>query len=221
MGGTIELISIDLGDTLVGSDPPWRVTFSQALRDLGYVRTPNQIFRASARLRGNLLRPSESGNNTPKLSEVLSELGILPRKEVVDYVQRAISITRREPYLMDGAIDFLEWARSWTSRVVLVSNASRNGKGPQYLERFGLKRYFQKVVFSFEVGYVKPDPRIFREATGGDPVRGFHVGDIYEVDVMGAKRAYMEGVLFDSRNAYQSGFKSLKGIISWAEVHYV
>ncbi len=51
---------------------------------------------------------------------------------------------------------------------------------------------------SAEVGLEKPDPRIFHAATerlGMAPGDCAYVGDIYEIDVVGAERAGMRPVL--------------------------
>lgn len=60
------------------------------------------------------------------------------------------------------------------------------------LERFGLRRFFDAVVISGEVGVEKPDPSIFRlalERLGVEAPRSAHVGDNLEADVRGALQA--------------------------------
>ena len=50
------------------------------------------------------------------------------------------------------------------------------------------------------MGFEKPDPRIFQaalEPLGIAPEGVLYVGDIYEVDVVGARRAGMDVVLLD------------------------
>ena len=57
------------------------------------------------------------------------------------------------------------------------------------------------------VGISKPNPDIFRFAladAGVNPTEAVHVGDIYEADVLGARRAGMKGVLID-RDGSQGG----------------
>jgi len=56
------------------------------------------------------------------------------------------------------------------------------------------------VVTSQDVGFNKPQPEIFREAlrqAGVQAAEAIYVGDQYQIDVIGAKKAGMEGVLLD------------------------
>jgi putative hydrolase of the HAD superfamily len=50
------------------------------------------------------------------------------------------------------------------------------------------------------VGVEKPDPRIFRlglRAAGVGAAEAVYVGDLYSVDVLGARTAGLDGVLLD------------------------
>jgi putative hydrolase of the HAD superfamily len=89
-------------------------------------------------------------------------------------------------------------------RLVVVSNA--NGTLRQAFGRLGLSRYFICVLDSCEEGVEKPDPRLFEAAlakSGADPARTIHVGDLYEVDVVGARAAGIRGVLLDEQGLYE------------------
>jgi len=58
------------------------------------------------------------------------------------------------------------------------------------------------VIDSAVVGVEKPDPRIFRLAlaqAGVPPSAAVYVGDLYSVDVVGARRAGLDAVLLDPR----------------------
>ena len=55
------------------------------------------------------------------------------------------------------------------------------------------------------VGVEKPDPEIFRIAlrrAGVEAAEAVHVGDLYAVDVVGARRAGLEPVLLDPHGRY-------------------
>ena len=60
-----------------------------------------------------------------------------------------------------------------------------------YLDHHGLLGYFDHWSFSDEVGWYKPDPRMFAHAAAGlgepDPGRTAHVGDLLRTDVAGAR----------------------------------
>lgn len=88
-------------------------------------------------------------------------------------------------------------------RLVVVSNA--NGTLRDHFRRLGLDRYFLCILDSHEEGFEKPDPRLFANAlakSGADAGSTIHVGDLYEVDVVGARAAGIRGVLLDERGLY-------------------
>lgn len=83
-------------------------------------------------------------------------------------------------------------------RLGVVSNATSPVR--PLLERLGLAGYFETITDSVTVGVEKPDPRIFLAACGAmgvEPEACVYVGDIYHVDVLGARAAGMTGVLLD------------------------
>jgi putative hydrolase of the HAD superfamily len=80
--------------------------------------------------------------------------------------------------------------------MAVVSNADGRVRG--LLEAAGVTPWLEFVVDSAEVGLEKPDPRIFHAATerlGLPPSSCAYVGDIYEIDVEGARRAGLHPIL--------------------------
>lgn len=83
-------------------------------------------------------------------------------------------------------------------RLAVVSNA--DGRVEALLEDRGLTPYLEFVIDSHVVGVAKPDPGIFRIALDrlGLPAEDvLYVGDLYAVDVKGARAAGLEAVLLD------------------------
>jgi HAD superfamily hydrolase (TIGR01549 family) len=90
-------------------------------------------------------------------------------------------------------------------RIAVVSNA--DGRVRALLETAGLSPWLEFIVDSAEVGVEKPDPRIFHAATerlGLPPPACAYVGDIYEIDVVGAERAGLAPVLIGDGSAPES-----------------
>ena len=89
-------------------------------------------------------------------------------------------------------------------RLVVVSNA--NGRLRHLFDRLDLAKWFDLLFDSHDWGVEKPDPRLFQlalEQSRSDASRTIHVGDLYHVDVMGARRAGLrEAVLFDAGGLY-------------------
>ena len=99
--------------------------------------------------------------------------------------------------LMPGTIEALEQLAP-RYRLGVVSNA--NGTVRALMARLGLDRFFDVVVDSQEEGVQKPDPRLFRigvERMRATPESTVYVGDIFTVDVLGARGAGLSAVLID------------------------
>ena len=70
------------------------------------------------------------------------------------------------------------------------------------LDGLGIARFFDPTVISTRAGAAKPDTAIFSHALarhGLVPERAVHVGDSYEMDVLGARAAGLRPVLIDRR----------------------
>ncbi|HXJ82642.1 MAG TPA: HAD-IA family hydrolase [Candidatus Methylomirabilis sp.] len=82
----------------------------------------------------------------------------------------------------------------------VISNS--NGSVRSILEETGLARDLDFIIDSGIVGVEKPDPRIFRfalEHARVPPEEALYIGDIYSVDVRGARGAGLGAVLLDPR----------------------
>lgn len=98
----------------------------------------------------------------------------------------------------EGLPAMLERLRAAGLRLVVVSNS--DGTVAAKLARAGLGAHFDAIVDSHLVGAEKPDARIFEHALGHSGVpreRTLHVGDLYHVDVTGARGAGLHAALLD------------------------
>jgi HAD superfamily hydrolase (TIGR01509 family) len=108
-------------------------------------------------------------------------------------------------------------------RLVVVSNA--NGRLKHLFDRVDLAKWFDHVLDSHEWGVEKPDPRLFQlalEQSRSAPSRTVHVGDLYHVDVVGARKAGLrEGILFDMGGLYDGvdcpRVTSLASLVEWID----
>ena len=88
----------------------------------------------------------------------------------------------------------------------LAIGSNANGLVHRVFERSGLRRYFSVICDSQVEGVEKPDRRFFEilvARAGGRPETTLHVGDLYHVDVMGARRAGLQTMLIDPHDLYQ------------------
>jgi HAD superfamily hydrolase (TIGR01509 family) len=96
------------------------------------------------------------------------------------------------------APESLALVRRSGARAAAISNS--NGSVASVLAAVGLGPYLDFVVDSGEVGFEKPDPRIFELAlarAGVAPAEAAYIGDFYSIDVKGATAAGLRAVLLD------------------------
>jgi len=167
----------------------------------------NEAYMAGWRHSSHVIRTE--GNRHVQTAEivdrVLSEVGLVDppnRDEIVRMYEEAVLMD--PPRLKEGATETLA-ALHGMYRLGLVSvtgvSAGRLMRG--ILEKQGALGCFEALAFSDEVGYVKPDPRLFMAALdelGVEPGDAVHVGDSVKSDVLGAKNAGMKTVWLKTRD---------------------
>jgi HAD superfamily hydrolase (TIGR01509 family) len=143
-----------------------------------------------------------SGNDTERSStylEALFRFSGVPADRMRE-VRDCLGALHRERHLWcsvrDRTHEALARLRAAGIRLGIVSNS--DGRVEQALTVAGLRDYFDVVIDSGLVGVEKPDPVIFQaalDALGVAPEEALYVGDMYEVDVLGARAAGIEAVL--------------------------
>lgn len=85
--------------------------------------------------------------------------------------------------------------------LAVISNTAR-GDCERVLEHCGIRQFFPLVIDSFHVGVEKPHPKIFLAAAEKlqlQPGQILFIGDLYLIDVVGARNVGMYPVLLDPR----------------------
>jgi HAD superfamily hydrolase (TIGR01509 family) len=142
------------------------------------------------------------GNDRERAAAYIEALFLLsgvPR-ESLGQVRDCLSRMHTERHLWslvaERSAESLARLRQAGLKLAVVSNS--DGRVEQALEAAGLRQYFDVVIDSALVGVEKPDPRIFHaalEALDVAPDEALYVGDLYEVDVVGARAAGLDAVL--------------------------
>jgi putative hydrolase of the HAD superfamily len=143
--------------------------------------------------------------------------------ERMDEVRNCLAQLHREHHLWcsvaDRTHESLGRLRSAGLRLGVVSNS--DGRVEQALQAAGLIDYFDVVVDSHQLGIEKPDPRIFRVALDALSVRpdeAIYIGDLYEVDVMGAQSAGIEAVLLTAKPVSARPCRTASSIAELADI---
>jgi putative hydrolase of the HAD superfamily len=101
------------------------------------------------------------------------------------------------------AIETVKWLRRVGSRLALLTN----GAGPpqrRKLERFELARFFDVILVEGELGFGKPDPRIYQRALhalGATPSESWMIGDNLDFDVGAPQKLGITAMWIDVRGA--------------------
>ncbi|MCH4815893.1 MAG: HAD family hydrolase [Saccharolobus sp.] len=197
----MKAIFVDLGETLVHFKPRYHENIAYALKEIGYNVDEKRVFKAVAKILGKHHYPSPEygGLSAFDFRELFYELNIYPDQESIARLNSR-NLLSGEYELYDDSITFLEEAKKLGFKVVLVSNATRNIY--KIIEDLGIKKYFDGIVASCDLNIMKPHPKIFSYAMEIAKSDGIHIGDIYEIDVIGAKRAGLEAILLDRLGFY-------------------
>ena len=149
---------------------------------------------------------------------------VLARREVVmealkryageSYFQVEERITHAEEYAalymklhnerirpMDGAVEALDAMKEVGLRLAVVTNGVAESQREK-LERFGLTERFEYIFIDTEIGYSKPDPRIFAYALDKMQLRAeevWMIGDNIRWDVGGPQQLGITGVWINSK----------------------
>jgi putative hydrolase of the HAD superfamily len=103
----------------------------------------------------------------------------------------------------DHAIDTVEWLRSRGCRLALLTNGSAQMQRRK-IDRFRLASHFDTILIEGEVGFGKPDPRVYKralEVLGVAPGDTWMVGDNLEWDVAEPQRQGIYGIWIDVRGS--------------------
>jgi putative hydrolase of the HAD superfamily len=132
----------------------------------------------------------------------IAEADVLPALAVLEADNRARSLWR---VVEPGTGDVLVELRRRGLELGVISNS--DGRIEADLRASGLGVHFAFVLDSSVVGVEKPDPAIFALALSRlrlPAEDAVYVGDVYAIDVLGARRAGIEAVLMDPLGRYDA-----------------
>jgi HAD superfamily hydrolase (TIGR01509 family) len=205
----LETLFLDAGGVLVF--PNW-YRVSDTLRRHGIDIEPDVLWAAEPYAKRAIDEGTQikSTNDAQRawlyMDLVFERAGIEPR-EAVNAAVRELAAYHAEHNLWEhvgiDVLPALERMRSAVPKLVVVSNA--NGVLHRLFDRIGLTRYFDVICDSCVEKVEKPDPRYFHlalERSGSRAESTTMVGDLYHVDVVGARNAGLDAILLDPAELY-------------------
>ena len=102
---------------------------------------------------------------------------------------------------LPDAIDTVRWLRDSGRRLALLTNGAAVAQRKK-ISRFELADLFDAILVEGELGFGKPDERVYRRALNAldvKPSDAWMVGDHLELDVAAPQKLGMSGVWIDAR----------------------
>jgi len=210
----IKAVLFDFWDTLVPSADELAYaraqaeTLSKKLAELGFSIKRGTMLRAFLE---NHRACDEERNRTEieipvniEVTRLIMLLGFPASPELIRKLTDAFQqvFVKYIPSPRPNAKQALEILKSNGYKLGIVSNTSCGKCLRYYLEKHLLMRCLNATVFSDEIGYRKPNPKIFREALTQLRVQAkeaIHIGDDLYADIQGAKQLGMKTVLYSEK----------------------
>jgi HAD superfamily hydrolase (TIGR01549 family) len=108
------------------------------------------------------------------------------------YLCERLDVLTKDRPPRPGMLALLQTLRRTRIPAGIVSNALAGAGSRKLMHDYGFEPYFGAQIYSDEVGVRKPNPKIFAcaaTALGVDLGRCWYVGDTYDRDVLGGRRA--------------------------------
>jgi HAD superfamily hydrolase (TIGR01662 family) len=211
----IKAVFFDYYYTLVDYDPPREVTHSRLLGELGVEVTPEALLRplmvADDFLSKEHSRLSLSKRSKEELAAlygryhamILKAAGVEPKPELIAALLKRWMTLELKMALYDDVAPALDELKKRGLTLGLISNVDRDIS--TVYDELGLDKWLQLKITSQDVGFNKPRPEIFQAALKKaevKPSEAIYVGDQYQIDVVGANRVGMRGILIDRHDFF-------------------
>ncbi len=207
----MRAVMFDAGNTLLHLDYPWLAAEARRLRR-DFAPAPGDLGRAAARV-GRTGWPTRDGAGRAipffqgYFGAIAAQVG-LGSEQAVSFAAAAREENLTDPrglwrLCAPGAAATLASLAAKGLLIGVVSNA--DGRVESQLAAAGLRDNLLVVVDSHLTGVEKPDPRIFHlalEQLGVNAQDALFVGDLFDVDILGARTAGLHALLYDPWDAF-------------------
>jgi len=201
----LETLSLDAGGVLVR--PNW-LRIASVFEAHGIRTTPQALSSVELKVmreqdrKANIRETNDSDRVSEFFSQSLDQAGAqgspAARLAAFDELKRLHGENNLWNLVHDDVIPALGRFKAIGLQLIVLSNA--NGTIKKMFENQGIAQWFSHIVDSGEEIAEKPDPRFFEIAlarAGANRETTLHVGDMYFVDVLGARAAGIRAALID------------------------
>jgi len=213
----VKAVTFDLWETLLFEKNGYSIqrsdarckNLAQALNNFGIKISKEHVAQALDETVSSLVKIWETNRDVSHIEQLkliikcLTKGALTLNDECISELSYAYTspIFEIPPYINPDAPNVLKWLKDQNKQTAIICNtgltpgfALRN-----FLEKNGIAKYFDLMLFSDEIGFRKPHPKIFEiaaEKLNAEPCEIIHVGDNLKTDVMGAKNAGFKAVHF-------------------------
>jgi len=213
----IKAVFLDWFNTLAHFNPLREELHLQALREFGIEASPPRVrrgvlladkywFEEDVRSKIKARSPQEQVEIARRYQQILlGEVGVeVDEEKLPGIMKRVQELYKGVTFaLFEDVLPTLKMLKGRGLILGLLTNLDRDMAA--ICRQLGLESYLDFVVTSEEAGSDKPNPPIFLaalEKAGVKPAEAIHVGDQYQIDVVGARGVGIGPILIDRYDLY-------------------
>ncbi|MFC1951419.1 HAD family hydrolase [Chloroflexota bacterium] len=213
----IKAVFFDWFNTLADFKPPRHELYGQAFWQFGIELPPEDVIRGVLIadrhfFEENVKSPVRTRNPQEQMEvylhypkAILAESEVKAPEELsLKVIQIVTEQFKKSTFvLFDDVLAALEALKQRNLILGLLTNATKDTISVYH--ELGLESYLNFVITSEEAGADKPKPLIFRAAlarAGVNAAEAVHIGDQYELDVVGAREVGIVPILIDRYNIH-------------------
>ena len=213
----LKIVSLDLWDTIIEDDPNLEEKRGEIrIKKLYEYLSPLNISIKDVRkayqkmsdwLFSTQKKTQKSINVSQQIYFIFKEFGIIPNSLVLEDIKMSYesAIFEFPPKVVDNVYEFLEKLKRLNLKLCILSDAGRTPGWAlkEILNKYKLINFFDKIFFSDEIGYVKPNKNTFNKIIKEFNVKKeevVHIGDSIEKDIIGAKEFGINYIYFSRKS---------------------
>ena len=209
----IEAVFFDAGETLLSPRPSWSELSAEILKSRGHNVAEDSMRSAWRHTGQHFIRAADEGRTFSTSHEESKTFWTTLYVDLLDYLgikdpeaPLVLYETFSDPENYELFADSLPTIEEFNRRGLKLGVISNfEGWLKVLLDRLGIRELFDVLAISGDLGWEKPDPRIFKwamEEAGVDAPRSLHVGDSPHFDAAPASAMGMHGVLLDRHDRW-------------------
>ena len=203
----------DLDDTLYDLSEPFRRCHKELFADI-LGEDCSELFRMSRVYSDEILELEKQGKIPfedtfyHRIKKTYADAGLDVNRETADQFEEKYRYYQAHITVPEGIKVMLDTCKEAGIPMAILSNGKIKGQGNK-IRALDMYRWFteDKIFISEVTGFIKPDIEVFRyaqEQLNLKPEDIWYVGDTYDADVLGGKRAGWNVIWYNHRNRKSS-----------------